>query len=150
LGEIEGIGKSSQKVILEYARTGRSTDYDELAASIHAGLPELMKIPGLVLKTIHLFWKERGITKMEELVKALESGALAGLKGIGDKKLAAIKQGIEFLSQSKGRLGIGEALPIGQALLERLRGLKQVKQAEIAGSLRRRKETIGDVDLVCS
>ena len=150
LGEIEGIGKSSQKVIEEYLKTGRSTDFDELTASVPAGLLPLLQIPGLGPKTISLFWKQRKITNLEELVKALDSGALEGLKGIGEKKLVAIKQGIDFLSQSKGRLGIGEALPIAESLVERLRAIKSVKQAEIAGSLRRRKETIGDVDLVCS
>jgi DNA polymerase (family X) len=150
LCDLEGIGKSSQKIIEEYVKTGRSVDHDELVASVPAGLLPLLQIPGLGPKTIHLFWTQRGITNLEQLVMALNEGKLDGLKGIGEKKLAQIKQGIEFLSQSKGRMGIGEALPIADALVTRLRGLKQVKQAEIAGSLRRRRETIGDVDLICS
>jgi DNA polymerase (family 10) len=150
LREIEGIGPSSQKIIQEYVKAGRSTDYDELAASVPAGLLPMLQIPGLGPKTIALFWKQRGVTNLEELVKALADGKLDGLKGIGEKKLASIKQGIEFLSQSKGRIGIGEALPIAEALVARLRGIKEVKQAEIAGSLRRRRETIGDVDLICA
>lgn len=150
LGQIEGIGKGSQRVIDEYIRTGRSTDHDELAASVPAGLLPLLQIPGLGPKTISLFWKQRGVTNLEDLVKAINEGKLADLKGIGEKKIAAIKQGIDFLSQAKGRMGIGDALPIADALLERLRALKQIKQVEIAGSLRRRKETIGDVDFICS
>ncbi len=90
------------------------------------------------------------MTSLEALVKAIDDGALAGLKGIGQKKIDSIKQGIALRSQAAQRMGIGEALPIAQGLLERLRGLKQVKQGEIAGSLRRRRETIGDVDLICS
>jgi DNA polymerase (family 10) len=150
LTDIEGIGKSSQKIIEEYVKTGRSTDYDELAASVPSGLLPLLQIPGLGPKTISLFWKQRGVTNLEELVKAINEGKLEGLKGVGEKKIASIKQGIEFLSQSKGRMGIGEALPIAEALVARLREMKQVKQAEIAGSLRRRRETIGDVDLICA
>ena len=150
LAEINGIGKSSQKVIEDYVTTGRSVDHDELAASVPPGLLPLMEISGLGPKTISLFWKQRGITNLEELVKALGDGSLAGLKGIGEKKLEAIRQGIAFQAQSAGRMGIGEALPIAAALLARLRELADVKQAEIAGSLRRGRETIGDVDLICS
>ena len=150
LGDIDGIGKSSQKVIEDYVRDGRSVDHDELSASVPAGLPPLLEIPGLGPKTISLFWKQRGITNLEELVKSLADGSLAGLKGIGEKKLESIKQGISFLSQSAGRMGIGDVLPIAASLVSRLRELKEVKQAEIAGSLRRGRETIGDVDLLCS
>jgi DNA polymerase (family X) len=84
------------------------------------------------------------------LIKLLDSGGMAGLKGIGEKKIESIKQGIAMRAQRAGRQGIVDALPIAEALVERLRALKSVKQAEIAGSLRRRRETIGDVDLVCS
>ena len=150
LAEINGIGKSSQKVIEDYVTTGRSVDHDELAASVPVGLLPLMEISGLGPKTISLFWKQRGITNLEELVKALGDGSLAGLKGIGEKKLESIRQGIAFQAQSAGRMGIGDALPIAAALLARLRELADVKQAEIAGSLRRGRETIGDVDLICS
>src|SRR5947209_11330564 len=90
--QLEGIGKSSQKIIVEYVRTGRSTDHDELVASVPAGLLPLLEIPGLGPKTIALFWKQRGITNLEDLVKALDAGTLAGLKGIGEKKLESIKQ----------------------------------------------------------
>jgi DNA polymerase (family X) len=141
LCDVEGIGESSRKIIEEFIRTGRSTDYEELAASVPAGLLPMLQIPGLGPKTIHLFWKERGITSME---------ALLGLKGIGEKKLQAIRDGIALRASGAGRVGIVDALPIAEGLVGRLREMKQVKQAEVAGSLRRRRETIGDVDLICS
>src|SRR4051794_26147134 len=150
LCDIEGVGASSQKLIEEYVKTGRSTDYDELAASVPAGLIPLLQIPSLGPKTIGMLWRERGVVDMEGLVKLLDAGGMKGLKGIGDKKIDAIKQGIAMRAQAAGRKGIVEALPIAEALVERLRELKQVKHAEIAGSLRRRRETIGDVDLVCA
>jgi DNA polymerase (family 10) len=150
LGSVEGLGASSCKIITEYIETGRSTDFDEVTASVPGGLLPLLEIPGLGPKTLALLWKERGVTSLEELVKAIDGGALEGLKGIGAKKIDAIKQGIALRSQAALRMGIGEALPIAMGLLERLRDLKHVKQAEIAGSLRRRRETIGDVDLICS
>jgi DNA polymerase (family X) len=150
LGDIEGVGASSQKVITEYVKTGRSSDYESLAASVPAGLIPLLEIPSLGPKTIGMLWRERGVTNIEELVKLLDSGGMAGLKGIGEKKIESIKQGIAMRSQSAGRKGIVEALPVAAALVERLRKLKTVKQVEIAGSLRRSRETIGDVDLVCA
>jgi DNA polymerase (family 10) len=150
LGEIEGIGASSRKVIEDYIKTGRSTDYEELAASVPPGLIPMLEIPGLGPKTIALFWKERKITTLEELVKAIDEGKLDGIKGIGEKKIEAIKQGIALRAQAAGRMGIVEAMPIAESLVSRLREMKTIQAAEIAGSLRRRRETVGDVDLVCS
>ena len=150
LAGVEGLGASSCKIIKEYVETGRSTDFEEVAESVPAGLLPMLDIPGLGPKTISLLWKQRGVTNLEELVKAIDAGALAGLKGIGEKKIAAIKEGIALQAQAARRVGIVDALPIAQGLVERLRALAPVKQAEIAGSLRRRRETIGDVDLICA
>ena len=149
LKTVEGIGPSSQKIIEEFLATGMSSDLDQVAAGIPEGLIKMLQIPGLGPKTVRLFWQERAITSVEQLEVAIASGALAGLKGVGEKKIVAISQGIALLKSSAGRLGIAEAHAIALPLLEQLRALAQVKQAEIAGSLRRRKETIGDVDLVC-
>ena len=150
LADVEGLGASSCKIIKEYVETGRSTDFEEAAASVPPGLLPLLDIPGLGPKTIALLWKQRGVTNLEELVKAIDGGALAGIKGIGDKKIAAIKDGIALQARAAQRMGIVDALPIAESLVERLRKMPQVMQAEIAGSLRRRRETIGDVDLICS
>ncbi len=150
LRDIEGLGESSCRIITEFVKTGRSTDFDQVAASVPAGLLPLLQIPGMGPKTIALLWKERSITTLEELVKAIDSGALAGLKGIGEKKIQSIKEGIAIRSQAAQRMGIGEAMPIAESLVARLRTMKPVKQAEVAGSLRRRRDTIGDVDLICA
>ncbi len=150
LDQIAGIGESSRRIIAEYIRTGKSTEYDEVAASVPAGLLPMMEIGGLGPKTIALFWKEKNITSTDELLKAINDGSLVGLKGVGEKKLISIKQGIELLAQGSGRIGIVEALPIAEDFVRRLRKLPEVAHAEYAGSLRRRKETIGDVDLICS
>jgi len=150
IAQVHGIGQSSQRIIEEFVRSGRSTDFEELRASVPAGLVPLLQVEGLGPKTIALLWKERGITSAEELAKAIDSGALKGIKGIGDKKIAAMKQGLEVRAKSAGRVGIGQALPVAALLLEQLRALPNVERAEIAGSLRRRRETIGDVDLLAS
>src|SRR5688572_15583296 len=86
LCEIEGIGKSSQQIIEEYINSGKSTVFEEIAASVPKGLVPLLSVEGLGPKTIHLLWHERGITSLEELESAIKSGALAGVKGIGTKK----------------------------------------------------------------
>lgn len=150
LKEIEGFGASTCRIIEEYVKTGKSTEFEDAAQSVPPGLLPMLSIPGLGPKTIRLFWQERGITSIDELAKAIETGKLDGLKGIGDKKIESIKQGLEMRQQAAQRMGIGEALPVAELLLGEVRKFKQVKQAEIAGSLRRRRETIGDVDIVCS
>jgi DNA polymerase (family X) len=147
--QIEGIGQHSARVIEEYVRTGRSTDHEELAASVPAGLMPLLHVEGLGPRTIALLWKKRNITSADELKKAIEQGALAGIKGIGQKKIDSMKQALESAARSASRLGIGQALPVAGMFVQRLRGLPGVNCADIAGSLRRRRETIGDVDLLC-
>jgi DNA polymerase (family 10) len=147
---IEGIGAGSRRIIEQYIKEGRSMDFEEAAASVPPGLLPMLDIPGLGPKTIALLWKQRGITNIEELVKAIDENKLAGLKGIGEKKIQSIKQGIAMRAQAAERRGIGDALPIAEALVARLRAVPHVIHAQIAGSLRRGRETIGDVDLICS
>jgi DNA polymerase (family 10) len=156
LCEIQGIGKSSQQIIEEYIKSGKSSVYEEISATIPKGLGELLRIEGLGPKTIHMLWQEREITGLPELKKAIASGGLAGLKGIGEKKIAAIEAGIAaHEARASGaavggthRVGIMEALGPAEELLSRVRKIPGVEKAEIAGSLRRRKETIADVDIV--
>ncbi|GIW77836.1 MAG: DNA polymerase/3'-5' exonuclease PolX [Phycisphaerae bacterium] len=150
ISRMEGIGKSSRKIIEDYIRTGVSPDVEELKTSIPAGLIPMLQVPSLGPKTIALFWKQRGITSLDELKVALESGKLEGLKGIGAKKLQSIREGIELLSASGGRKGLVEALDIAGQILKQVRSIPGVKRAQIAGSLRRWKETIGDVDILAS
>ena len=149
LDELAGVGESSRRVITEYVATGHSTDYDELSKSVPAGLLPMLQIPGLGPKTVALLWRERGVTSTAELLEAINTGKLDGLKGVGAKKIEAIKQGIALRERAAGRIGIAEALPIATAFLDRVRAMPGVVRADVGGSLRRRQETIGDVDLVC-
>jgi DNA polymerase (family 10) len=156
LCEIEGIGKTSQQIIEEYINSGKSTVFEEIAAAVPKGLVPLLTIEGLGPKTIHLLWQERDITSLEQLEAAISSGALKGIKGIGDKKIETIQRGIDSYKSraadgSSGavkRIGIVEALIPAEDLLDRVRQIPGVVRAEIAGSLRRRKETIADIDFV--
>jgi len=156
--EIEGIGKSSQQIIEEYIETGKSTVFQEIAASVPPGLIPLLQIDGLGPKTINLLWKERKITSLEELKKAITSGTLKTVKGIGDKKIQAIKDGIAaYEARAAGgataesrRVGIVDALVAAEQLIAQVRQIPGIQRAEIAGSLSRRRETIADIDLVAS
>jgi len=148
IGDIEGIGEHSRSIIEEYVRTGRSTEYETLCRSVPAGVLALLEVEGLGPKTVARFWKERNITSADQLLTAIDDGSLLDMKGIGQKKLAAIRQGLLARAKTAGRRGIGEVLPVAQELLRRLRRVEPVRSAEVAGSLRRMKETIGDVDLL--
>ncbi len=142
LCEIQGIGKSSQQIIEEFISTGKSTVFQEISATVPAGLVPLLSIEGLGPKTIHMLWQERNITSLDALSKAIDTGTLQGLKGIGEKKLETIKKGIEVYksraadggSGAVKRVGIGEVIPLAQTLLEGLRGIQGVTRAEVAGS----------------
>lgn len=156
LCEIEGIGKGSQQVIEEFILTGKSSVFEEISASVPAGLVPLMSIEGLGPKTINMLWKERGITSLAELEKALESGALKGVKGLGEKKIATITAGIALYKSAmvsgpaQRRTGIPQATEYGEALLAAVRNIQGVVRAELAGSLRRRRETVADLDIVAA
>ncbi|MEO6436489.1 MAG: PHP domain-containing protein, partial [Tepidisphaeraceae bacterium] len=156
LCDIEGIGKGSQQIIEEFINGGKSTVLEEVAASVPAGLVPLMSIEGLGPKTIKLLWQERGITSLEGLDKAIEGDGLSGVKGIGAKKIETIRAGIaQYKVAAAGggvarRTGIMVALLAAEPLLEGVRQTKGVVRAELAGSLRRRRETIADIDIVAA
>ena len=158
LCEIEGVGKGSQQIIEEYIQTGKSTVFEEVAATVPPGLIPMMQIEGLGPKTINLLWRERNVTSLDELEKAIANGSIQTLKGMGEKKITTIAKGIEAFkartadgsSAVPRRTGIAEAEVQAVPLRDALRKMKQVKRAEVAGSLRRRRETVADVDLIAS
>ena len=150
LKDIPGIGASSRKMIEDYVRTGSSPDFESLRKTIPEGLIRLLDVPSLGPKTIALLWKERQVTGLDELKQAIAQGKLVGLKGLGEKRIEAIRQGIEQLSRSSGRLGLAEAYPAARMLADAVRGMPGVLAVEAAGSLRRRRETVGDIDLLAS
>ena len=149
LEKVNGIGSSSGKMIEEYVKTGRSADYEELLATIPPGLPEMLNIQGLGPKTVSLLWHERQIESIDDLAKAIDAGKLEGVKGIGAKKIEAMKEGIALRLQAAERRGLPEAMKIAAGLRDKLLEMDQVERVEFAGSLRRGRETIGDVDLLC-
>ena len=148
--QIPGIGKGTAEKIQQYLTTGKVALHLELLAEIPPHLPPLLAIPSLGPKKLAVAWKQLGVTSLDALVAAIDSGKLAELPGMGAKTAEKIKHGIEFLQRSAGRTPLGIALPITQQLADRVRALPQVKQVEIAGSIRRGRETVGDLDILCA
>lgn len=149
LTELPDVGKSSAEKIAALVETGQSETLAELAEEVPLSLLELLRIPHLGPKKVALLWRERGIETLDDLESALDSDALKDIKGFGAKTLDNLREGLEFLRQHAGRSRIGEVASLADALVEDVRGLAGVRRVEHAGSLRRGKETIGDLDLLC-
>jgi DNA polymerase (family 10) len=150
LAEVSGIGESIQKKICELVTTGKLAYYDELQAATPPGLVAMLEIPGLGPKKIKAVHEELGIKTIEELEQACKEGKIAKLKGFGEKTQANICEGINRRRAYASRHLISDALPIAEPLLEALRSHPDVVRCSSAGSLRRHREIIGDIDLLAS
>lgn len=148
LDEIPGIGKDLSEMIQEYIKTGRIRRFEAERRGIPDELIELMYIPGLGPKTLALLHKRLHIRGFEDLKRALDSGALLKLPGFREKKIENIRRGISLWLSSKQRMPLGTALPLAEELLDRIRKNTLVETADLAGSIRRRRETIGDIDIL--
>jgi DNA polymerase (family 10) len=150
LKNIPGIGEGMAQKIVEYLKTGRISKFEEVRKGVPDELIAIMDIPGMGPKTLSMLHKEKGISNLSQLERALEDGSLMGLFGIGEKKIENIKRGILLLKQSKGRMNLGVAFPVAKRIVEALRQKTGSKKIEWAGSLRRMKENIGDIDILAT
>jgi DNA polymerase (family X) len=144
--DIEGIGKGMAEKINEYLATGEIKKYNEVISGIPKGLMEILNVPDLGPKTLHLVYKELGVKSLEDLEDVVENGSLAGLPGMGEKKVQNIKRGIELYREGRSRIPIGIALPVVSEMLSSLKSITE--KISPAGSLRRMKETVGDIDIL--
>ncbi|MEE9163384.1 MAG: DNA polymerase/3'-5' exonuclease PolX [Thermoplasmata archaeon] len=150
VGGIPGIGKALAAKIAEYLETGQVQAYEKLKAEVPEGLVEIMRIQGVGPKTTKLLYDRLDISTVEDLKKAAESGRLAGVKGLGPKKAENILRGIELREAYKRRAILGRALPLAEGLVAYLRARAPVNQIAVGGSLRRMRETIGDIDILAT
>lgn len=150
LGEVRGIGATLQEKISTLVTAGSLPFLDELRASIPAGMVEMLRIPGLGPKKIIALHDSLGLDSIVKLKEACDRGEVASLKGFGAKTQQKILEGISFLGQVGNRVRIDLALPLGLALLEQIRKLPGVIRSELCGSLRRRRETAKDIDILVS
>ncbi len=148
LREVPGIGESIASKIQEYLTTGRVVLHDQLHEEMPPGVLSLRAIPGVGPKTAWLLYQRLGITSVAEVERAAKEGKLRGLPGMGERSEEKILQGIEMLHRRSERIPLGIALPVAQALLAGLRGCPQVLRLSTAGSLRRCKPTVGDIDVL--
>jgi len=148
LAEVPGIGKSSLAKIEEFVKTGTITAHKQLLTKIPPTLLELLTVPGIGPKGVKAVYERLNVTTIAELKKVIQTGALAELPGFGDKKAAAIAKGIEFLEKSTGRIRLDQAFEAADIVTGFLQNLSGIQKIQPAGSLRRRAETIGDVDIL--
>lgn len=148
LKAIPGVGESIALKIEEYLTTGKMQYYEEFKRKLPIELDEIVAVEGVGPKKAKVLYEKLGIKTLEELEEAARAHLIAPLFGFGDKTEKNILEAIAFLKTSKGRFLLGEILPIATQVLEKLKSLKEVEQVSAAGSLRRMKETIGDVDFL--
>ncbi|MHC4647621.1 MAG: DNA polymerase/3'-5' exonuclease PolX [Planctomycetota bacterium] len=148
LAKTPGIGKSSLAKIEEFIKTGSISAHHELMKKIPSTLLELLTIPGMGPKGTKAVYEKLKVISIDELRSAVASGKVAELPGFGDKKAAVILRGIEFLEKSTGRIRLDQALEAATIVAGFLRSHTPLEKIQTAGSLRRRAETIGDVDVL--
>ena len=148
LEKIPGVGRGIAERIEEYLKTGRIREYDALKKKFPVDIAGLSSIEGVGPKLIKTLYQKLKIKNVSELERAAKTSKLRRLPRMGEKLEQKILKGIEFKKEGGGRFGLGEVLPVARAIKERLLRVKGVQAAELAGSLRRWQETIGDLDIL--
>ncbi len=150
LQEIPGIGADLAGKVQEYVKTGSLQFYDELKKEVPSGLVDLLSVPGLGPKTAKLLLDKLHIKDIDDLEKHAKEGKLKGLPGIQAKTEENILKGIAMIKRHTGRFPIGRVLPVAEGIMEKLREKSFADKLSIAGSLRRWKDTIKDIDILAT
>jgi DNA polymerase (family 10) len=148
LHEIPGVGQAIGEKIEEVIRTGKLKYYEELKRDVPVDVRGLTSIEGVGPKSVKLLYEKLKVKNVSDLEQAARAGKIRGLPHFGEKMEQKILKGIEFLKQGSGRFTLGSVLPLILEIEQRLRKLPEVTEVVVAGSTRRRKETIGDADLL--
>jgi DNA polymerase (family 10) len=150
LGEVPGIGETLREKITALVTTGRLPFYEDLKKKVPPGLLQMLRIQGMGPKKVKALYEQLHIDDLDKLKAACEDGRVAKLRGFGAKTQQNILAGIEYLQQMGSRVRLDQALPLAQAMVEALRSCPGIRRMEVCGSLRRRKETIKDIDILVS
>lgn len=148
LDEIPGVGKAIAAKIEEYLRTGKLEYYEQLKREVPLQAVDLLEVPGIGPARAHLLYEQLGITTIADLLRAAQEHKLRQLPGFGEKLEERIAREAARLMQRTKRLLIGVALPVAETVVAELRTVPAVRAIDPAGSLRRMKETIGDIDIL--
>jgi DNA polymerase (family X) len=150
LDQIPGVGETLRDKITTLVTTGKLPFYDDLKAKTPPGLLQMLRLPGMGPKKVKALYDQLGIDDLAKLRSACETDQVAALKGFGAKTQQKILEGIDFLGQAGQRVRLDEALALAQTLTAGMRGCPGIIRMEVCGSLRRRKETINDIDILIS
>ncbi|MEU5097418.1 DNA polymerase/3'-5' exonuclease PolX [Streptomyces sp. NPDC020996] len=148
LKEIPGVGKSIAEKVVEYFRTGKVSVVEERRARIPAGVRQLITIPTLGPKKALALYEDLHISSVSELTDAIEAEKLRDLKGFGEKTEENILHGIALMRQAGGRIPLGTAMESAEEIVAGLSRITGCEDCAYAGSLRRMKETVGDIDIL--
>jgi len=148
LTAIPGVGKGIAEKIGEFSDTGAIQEHLDLLAEVPPGLLRVLEVPGLGPKKVGLLWKDLGVEDISGLKRVIADGSILGLPRMGAKTVENISASIAFLESSGQRLHIGVAAPVAEAIVEYMRAVKGVTRVAYAGSLRRGRESIGDIDVL--
>ncbi len=148
LTDLPAIGKDMASHITELVMTGRLTPLEEIAKEVPRSLVQLTRLPGVGPKKARKLWKELGITTVEALAGAARAGEIAAIEGFGEKSQEKILEAIERFQKRQGRFRLSSADDLIRPLIEYMLEDERVERLEVAGSYRRRRETVGDVDLL--
>lgn len=148
LTALPGIGKDLAGKIKEYLSTGKIAKHEELKKDIPSGVLELLNVPGLGPKKAKQLYETLGIVSIDELETAAKGGRLKGLPGIQEKTIDNILKGIELIRRGSERRPLGRVLPLAQSIVNCLKDSAPVGRIEVAGSIRRMKETVKDIDIL--
>jgi len=148
LEDLPGVGESLAAKITELVETGELAYLDDLRKKVPEGLLEMLRIPDLGPKKVARLWQELGITTVADLERAARNGELHELDGFGKKTEANILEGLDLVRRASARTLLGDALPMAEHIVADLGKVSAVDRIELAGSLRRRRETVKDVDVL--
>lgn len=148
LSKIPGIGKDLAEKIREYVASGKIKYYDELNERVPRELVDLLAIQGLGPKMLSKLFKELNVKKLADLEREIYGEEILKLHGMGKKKIDDIERGIQIFKESKKRVNLGIALPIAEEIVNGVNKIPGAGKTIYAGSLRRMKETIGDIDIL--
>lgn len=148
LTEIEGIGAKIADKIVEFCETGKIAELEKLQGEVPAGVVRLLDIPNLGPKTAAVLWKEGGVTDIASLKKVIEDGSILKLPRMGTKSVERLKESLALADEAGARLPLGLALPVAETIVAAMEKVKGVTLAAYAGSLRRGRDTIGDIDVL--
>lgn len=150
LTDVPGIGKAISEKIQELLATGKLEFLENLSQEVPPSLVSMLQIPDMGPKKVSLVWKQLNLTTVEELEAAARAGKLRDLPGMGEKSEQKILAGIESLKRRSGRIPLGIILPFVESIIHELQSVPGVHQIAPAGSIRRRRSTVGDIDLLVS